>query len=172
MAVHDRTRLTASVVLKKMRSDKGSFGRSFLKEVNILRIIGIDYGDARVGLALSDPTEFLASGIGNVKVSGIGSAVKAVAEKIAGVGAEKIVCGLPVNMNGTVGERAERVKEFARRLCEETGLECEFVDERLTTVMAHSFMNETGTHGKKRKDSVDTLSAQIILQTYLDRKRG
>ena len=171
MAVHDRTRLTASVVLEKIRSDK-VLRRSFLKEVNILRIIGIDYGDARVGLALSDPTEFLASGIGNVKVSGLGSAVKAVAEKIAEVGAEKIVCGLPVNMNGTVGERAERVKDFARRLCEETGLECEFVDERLTTVMAHSFMNETGTHGKKRKDSVDTLSAQIILQTYLDRKRG
>ena len=137
-----------------------------------MRILGIDFGDARVGLALSDPTEFLASGIGTVKVTGIGSAVEQVANKIQEVKAEKIVCGLPVNMNGTEGERALRVREFAKRLSEKTGLEVEFIDERRTTVMAHSFMNETGTHGKKRKESVDTLSAQIILQTYLDMKRG
>lgn len=137
-----------------------------------MRILGIDYGDARVGLALSDPTELLAGGIGNVKVTGIGSAVKAVAEKVRETGAQKIVCGLPVNMNGTVGERADRVKLFASKLSEEVGIEVEFIDERRTTIMAHGFMNETGTHGKKRKESVDTLSAQIILQTYLDMKRG
>jgi len=137
-----------------------------------MRILGIDYGDARVGLALSDPTEFLAGGIGAVKVTGLNNAVKLVAEKVRETGAEKIVCGLPVNMNGTVGVRADRVKMFAQRLSDEVGIEIEFIDERRTTIMAHGFMNETGTHGKKRKDSVDTLSAQIILQTYLDMKRG
>lgn len=137
-----------------------------------MRILGIDFGDVRVGLALSDPTEFLASGIGTVKVTGIGSAVEQVANKIQEVKAEKIVCGLPVNMNGTHGERAERVKLFAKNLQEKTGLPLEFIDERRTTIMAHSFMDSTGTFGKKRKDSVDTLSAQIILQTYLDMKRG
>lgn len=137
-----------------------------------MRILGIDFGDVRVGLALSDPTEFLASGIGTVKVTGIASAVEQVVNKIQEVKAEKIVCGLPVNMNGTQGERAERVKLFAKNLQEKTGLELEFIDERRTTIMAHSFMDSTGTFGKKRKDSVDTLSAQIILQTYLDMKRG
>ena len=137
-----------------------------------MRILGIDFGDVRVGLALSDPTEFLASGIGTVKVTGIGSAVEQVANKIWEVKAEKIVCGLPVNMNGTQGERAERVKLFAKNLQEKTGLPLEFIDERRTTIMAHSFMDSTGTFGKKRKESVDTLSAQIILQTYLDMKRG
>lgn len=161
MAVHDRTRLIVSVVLIY------KFERIF-----ILRILGIDYGDARVGLALSDITKTLAGGIGNVKVSGLNSAVTAVSERIKDEQIEKIVCGLPVNMNGTEGDRALRVREFAKRLSEKTGLEVEFIDERRTTVMAHSFMNETGTHGKKRKESVDTLSAQIILQTYLDMKRG
>ncbi len=137
-----------------------------------MRILGIDYGDARVGLALSDITKTLAGGIGNVKVSGLNSAVTAVSDRIKDEQIEKIVCGLPVNMNGTEGDRALRVREFAKRLSEKTGLEVEFIDERRTTVMAHSFMNETGTHGKKRKESVDTLSAQIILQTYLDMKRG
>lgn len=137
-----------------------------------MRILGVDFGDARVGMSVCDPTETLAGGIGFAKVSGITSAVKAVSEKVNEYGAELIVCGLPVNMNGTVGERAERVKIFAEKLKEETGIDVEFIDERLTTVMAHSFMNETGTHGKKRKQSVDTLSAQIILQTYLDRRKG
>ena len=136
-----------------------------------MRILGVDFGDARVGLSVSDPTETLAGGVGFVKVTGIGSAVKAVSEKAAEYGAEKIICGLPVNMNGTEGQRAQRVKTFAAKLSEQTGLEVEFVDERRTTILAHSFMNETGTHGKKRKESVDTLSAQIILQTYLDRRR-
>ncbi len=137
-----------------------------------MRIMGVDFGDARVGLSLCDPTETLAGGIGFVKVSGIGSAVKAVSQKVSEHRAELIVCGLPINMNGTQGEKVQRVKIFAERLSEETGVKVEFIDERLTTVMAHSFMNQTGTHGKKRKESVDTLSAQIILQTYLDRRKN
>ncbi len=137
-----------------------------------MRVMGIDYGDVRVGLALSDPTGFLAGGIGNVTIKGMNDAVEKVCEKIKETGAEKIVLGLPVNMNGTYGDKAEKIKAFANKLTDASGLEVEFIDERRTTIMAHGFMNETGTHGKKRKDSVDTLSAQIILQTYLDMKRG
>ena len=136
-----------------------------------MKILGIDYGDVRVGLAVSDITESLASGIGNVKITGMNNAVELVCEKIKEHGCEKIVLGLPVNMNGTHGEKAEKVRTFGGKLKEASGLDVEYVDERLTTVMAHGFMNETGTHGKKRKESVDTLSAQIILQNYLDGKR-
>ena len=136
-----------------------------------MKILGIDYGDVRVGLAVSDITEFLASGIGNVKITGMNNAVQLVCEKIKEHGCEKIVLGLPVNMNGSHGEKAEKIRVFGDKLKEASGLDVEYVDERLTTVMAHGFMNETGTHGKKRKESVDTLSAQIILQNYLDSKR-
>ena len=140
-------------------------------EVVILRIMGIDFGDARVGLAISDPTQTLAGGIGFVSVSGVNSAVKAVCEKITETGAETAVCGLPLNMNGTEGERAQKVRAFAKLLEEKSGIPVIMVDERRTTIMAHGFMNETGTHGKKRKLAVDTLSAQIILQTYLDMQK-
>ena len=136
-----------------------------------MKILGIDYGDVRVGLAVSDITEFLASGIGNVKITGMNNAVQLVCEKIKEHGCEKIVLGLPVNMNGSQGEKAEKIRVFGNKLKEASGLDVEYVDERLTTVMAHSFMNSTGTYGKKRKESVDTLSAQIILQNYLDSKR-
>lgn len=136
-----------------------------------MKILGIDYGDVRVGLAVSDVTEFLASGIGNVKITGMNNAVELICGKIKEYGCQKIVLGLPVNMNGTHGEKAEKVRAFGSKLKEASGLEVEYVDERLTTVIAHGFMNETGTHGKKRKESVDTLSAQIILQNYLDSKR-
>jgi putative Holliday junction resolvase len=136
-----------------------------------VKILGIDYGDVRVGLAVSDVTEFLASGIGNVKITGMNNAVELICEKIKEHGCGKIVLGLPVNMNGTQGEKAQKIRVFGDKLKEASGLDVEYVDERLTTVMAHGFMNSTGTHGKKRKESVDTLSAQIILQNYLDSKR-
>lgn len=136
-----------------------------------MRIMGIDYGDVRVGLAVSDETEFLAGGIGSVTIKGMNNAIELVCEKINEYGCKKVVLGLPVNMNGSLGDKAEKIKVFGEKLKETTGLDVEYVDERLTTVMAHGFMNETGTHGKKRKNSVDTLSAQIILQGYLDGKR-
>jgi len=136
-----------------------------------LKILGIDYGDVRVGLAVSDVTEFLASGIGNVKITGMNNAVELVCQKIKEHNCEKIVLGLPLNMNGSHGEKADKIKVFGEKLKEASGLEVEYVDERLTTLIAHGFMNETGKHGKKRKESVDTLSAQIILQNYLDSKR-
>ena len=136
-----------------------------------MRILGIDFGEARMGLALSDPTGFLASGIGTVKVTGLKSAVEEAAKSAKENGAELIIVGLPVNMDGSEGDRAERCKRFARELEFASGIKTEMYDERRTTILAAGFMNETGTFGKKRKDAIDTLSAQIILQNYLDRNR-
>ncbi len=136
-----------------------------------MRILGIDFGEARMGLAISDPTGFLAGGIGTVKVTGLTSAVNAAAKAAKENGAELIIVGLPVNMNGSEGSRAERCKRFANELEKECGIRVELYDERRTTILAAGYMNETGTHGKKRKDAIDTLSAQIILQSYLDRNR-
>lgn len=137
-----------------------------------MRILGVDFGDARTGYALSDPTGFLAGGIGTEKVSGIKQAVEITCHKAREHGAEKIVIGLPINMNGTEGERAARVRRFAEMVEEASGLPVELCDERRTTVMAAGYMSETGTFGKKRKQAIDTLSAQIILQTYLDKQKN
>ena len=132
------------------------------------KLLGVDYGDVRTGLAVSDPVGLLATGIGTLKESGMRHTARKVAEEAAQRGCVGIVIGLPKNMDGTEGFRAETVRAFARLLAEETTLPLSFYDERLSTVEAHQMMSLTGTHGKKRRESVDTLSAQIILQDYLD----
>ena len=134
------------------------------------KLLGIDFGDKRTGLAVSDPSRILASGIGYISPGGI---VK-VADKIAEVCAEQrivgIVLGLPVNMDGSQGFRADRIKELAALLEERMPtIPVAFFDERLSTMAAARFLNETNTRGAKRKSVVDTLSAQIILQNALDK---
>jgi putative Holliday junction resolvase len=84
----------------------------------------------------------------------------------------RIIIGNPLNMNGTAGLRTERVKAFADIVAAESGLPVELLDERLTTVSAHRFLSDSGVSGKKRKDSVDELSATLILQNYLDRLKN
>lgn len=135
------------------------------------RILGVDYGDVRTGLALSDPTGFLASGIGTIKPGGMKHTAVAVAEEAEKQGVVLIVIGLPKNMDGSEGFRAEAVRAFAALLAEETAIPYTFYDERLSTVEAHRFLSLTETGGKKRKKVIDTLSAQIILQNYLDSQR-
>lgn len=137
-----------------------------------IRIIGIDYGDARVGLAVSDETGFLASAVCTVNVTGMRDAVKKVAEKIKELGGTKIVLGLPVNMDGSLSFRADKSKAFADMISAQTGLEVVFVDERLSTVEAYTYLNITEFNGKKRREVIDALSAQIILQSYLDKERS
>lgn len=135
------------------------------------RILGVDYGDARTGLALSDLSGMLASGIGTVKATGMRKTAEAVAEAAKKHAVSEIVLGLPVNMNGTEGPRAEKARAFGAMLEELTGLTVTLFDERLTTSAAHQIMNLTDTRGKKRKGIVDMLSAEIILQDYLDSKK-
>ncbi|MBO5869643.1 MAG: Holliday junction resolvase RuvX [Clostridia bacterium] len=136
-----------------------------------MRIIGIDYGDARVGIATSDETGFLATANCTVNVTGMRDACKKVTEKIKELGGTKIVLGLPKNMDGSESFRAEKSKAFAEMLTTSTNLEVVFVDERLSTVEAYTYMNITDFNGKKRREVVDALSAQIILQSYLDREK-
>ena len=132
------------------------------------RILGVDYGDVRTGLAVSDALGFLASGIGTIRPGGMRNTAVAVAEEAKAQNAVLIVIGLPKNMDGSEGFRAEAVRAFAALLSEQTTIPYVFYDERLSTVEAHHFLNLTDTKGKKRKEVVDTLSAQIILQNYLD----
>ena len=141
------------------------------KVVIIIKIIGIDYGDARVGIAASDGTGFLASAVCTVNVNGMRDACKKVADKIKELGGTKIVLGLPKNMDGSESFRADKSKAFAEMISEATNLEVVFVDERLSTVEAYTYMNITEFNGKKRRAVVDALSAQIILQSYLDAQR-
>ena len=136
-----------------------------------IRIIGIDYGDARVGVAVSDETGFLASAVCTVNVSGMRDACKKVSEKIKELGGTKIVLGLPKNMDGSESFRADESKAFAEMITKETNLEVVFVDERLSTVEAYTYMNITEFNGKKRRAVIDALSAQIILQSYLDSQK-
>ena len=135
------------------------------------RILGVDYGDARTGMAVSDLTGLIAGGIGVVRVTGMRKTVAAVAEAAKKHGAELIVVGYPVNMDGTEGPRAEKARVFSEMLHDATGIPVELCDERLTTVEAYEIMDMTGTRGKKRRDRVDTLAAEIILQDYLDGHR-
>ena len=138
-----------------------------------MRILGIDYGEARTGLAVCDELETVATVLGTVQERDR----LRLAERIAAVcqeqQIEKIVLGLPRNMDGTEGFRAEHTRKFAALLQERLPeLPITFYDERMTTMAAARFMAEGNTRGKKKKASIDALSAQIILQDYLDRNRA
>ena len=133
------------------------------------RVLGVDYGEARTGIAVSDATRFLASGIGNVQGGGLEKTAERVLEAAREQGAVAVVLGLPVNMNGTEGPKAARIRELAALI--ERELPVYLMDERMTTMSAARYLNETNTRGKKRKGVIDTLSAQIILQNALDRLR-
>lgn len=133
------------------------------------RVLGVDYGEARTGLAVSDATRFLASGIGNVQGGGLEKTAERVLEAAREQKAVAVVLGLPVNMNGTEGPKAARIRELAALI--ERELPVYLMDERMTTMSAARYLNETNTRGKKRKGVIDTLSAQIILQNALDRLR-
>ena len=140
------------------------------------KIIGIEFGDKRTGLAVSDVTRFLASGIGQISVGGMQRTAARICEIIKEQNVTGgVVIGLPVNMNGSLGPRAEHAQKFASILGglleadEKTkGLPIVMVDERMSTMVAARYLNETDTRGQKRKGVIDTLSAQIILQDALD----
>ena len=138
-----------------------------------MRIMGIDYGDARTGVAISD---LLCSIVGSTAVVPSRNTEKALADivrmaKENEVG--EIVVGLPRNMDGTEGVRAELCRAFADMLKEATGLPVAMWDERRTTVEAHNILSQHNYHGKKRKNTVDAVAASLILEGYLAfRKRG
>ena len=135
-------------------------------------IVGIDFGDARTGLAVCDRYEMMASEAGCVRAESYKKALAAVGERVKELGAQLLVIGNPVNMNGTAGPRSEKCQAFARELSELTGIPAELYDERLTTVSAHRILSENNVRGKKRKATVDALSARLILEDYLTLRRN
>lgn len=135
------------------------------------RIMGIDYGDARTGVALSD---LLCSLVGSTTVVPSRNKEKLMADLLR-IAREnevgEIVVGLPRNMDGTEGPRAELCRAFAGELEQRSGLPVTMWDERRTTVEAHNILSEHNYHGKKRKDTVDAVAASLILEGYLSFRR-
>ena len=132
-----------------------------------MRIMGIDYGDARTGVAISD---LLCSIVGSATVVPSRNPEKAIADIVRLADENQvgeIVVGLPKNMDGTEGSRAQLCRAFADRLHEATGLPVVMWDERRTTVEAHNILSAHNYHGKKRKDTVDAVAASLILEVYL-----
>ena len=136
------------------------------------KYLGVDFGDARTGLAAADDDSLFAVGAGCIHSGNLRKTAEETAAYAAEHGITRIIIGKPLNMNGTEGPRCARVSAFAALVTELSGIPCELFDERLTTVSAHRYLSDSGVHGKKRKDSVDELSATLILQDYLDRKKN
>ena len=131
------------------------------------RIMGVDFGDARTGIAVSD---LLCSIVGSTTVihsRRMDKTIEEVCKLVKTHDVGELVVGLPKNMNGTEGPRAELCREFASQLEAATGLKVTLWDERRTTVEAHNILSDHNYHGKKRKDTVDAVAASLILEGYL-----
>lgn len=135
-------------------------------------IMSVDFGDARTGIAACDKLEMLARPVTVIKEYNFDNCLEKVAEQARFLKAEEIVVGLPLNMNGTEGDRAEKCKNFASLLEEKVSVPVKLWDERSTTVLAHNYLNTTNTKGKKRKEVVDAVAAVIILENYLEFRKN
>ena len=143
------------MTLKELKNTKG-------------RLLGVDFGDSRTGLAISDPMRSLASGRETVRSTGLENTARLVAEYAKAEGVSGIVVGLPKNMDGTEGERVEVTRDFGDKLHEFSGLPVVYMDERLSTVAAERMLIQADVRRDKRKKVIDKVAACIILQNYLD----
>ena len=132
-----------------------------------MRIMAIDYGDAHTGIAISDPTGFLAGFTTTIDAYRPEVVVQRITELARQHGAEELVLGHPKNMDGTLGPRAEKAEAMAELLKEATGLPVILWDERRTTIDAHQILMAGGKNAKKRKKVVDAVAASLILEGYL-----
>ena len=139
-----------------------------------MRILGIDYGEARVGVAITDPLNITAQGLETIQRNNSDKVVlRRLDEIFEKYEIETIVVGLPLNMNGTISERAEITKKFVHKLkCKYNKIKIEEIDERLTTVAAHKTMNFLDVNKHKKRNIVDTISAVYILETYLNKSKN
>jgi putative Holliday junction resolvase len=137
-----------------------------------MRILGIDYGDARVGTAITDELGITAQGLETINHNGNDKVVLAKIEELTQkYQISTIVVGMPINMNGTKTERVEKTQKFIHKLkCKFNKIKIQTVDERLTTVQAHKTMNDLGIKPKNKRKIVDTISAVYILETYMNSK--
>ena len=136
-----------------------------------MRILGIDYGDARVGTAITDELGITAQGLETINHNGNDKVVLAKIEELTQkYQISTIVVGMPINMNGTKTERVEKTQKFIHKLkCKFNKIKIQTVDERLTTVQAHRTMNDLSINKKKKRGLVDTISAVYILETYMNK---
>ncbi len=132
-----------------------------------MKIMAVDYGDVRTGLASCDRMEMLAAPIGVIEERDANELMLKVMYVAKEYDVQEIVVGLPKNMDGSEGERAQKCKDFAVMLEDYSGIPVKLWDERRTTITAHNYLNETNTRGKKRKEVVDQVAATIILESYL-----
>lgn len=139
-----------------------------------MRCLGIDYGDSRVGLAISDPLGITAQGFETIHHNGNDKVVLKRLEEIVNMyEISKFVIGMPINMDGSQGERVEVTKRFIHKLrCKFNTIDIETVDERLTTVAAHKTMNFLEVKPKEKRNIVDTISAVYILEMYMNNKNN
>ncbi len=136
-----------------------------------MKILAIDYGDSRTGLAYCDKFESIAAPLETIFEKSPEKCLKKILEKASELGSELIVVGCPVNMDGTKGPRARLCEELAGRIERESGIKTVLWDERVTTVQAIGILNETNVRGKKRKAVVDTVAATLILESYLEYRK-
>ncbi len=135
-------------------------------------ILSVDYGDARTGLAVCDKNEILASPLEVIAESYQPKLAKLIAEKAAENKAELIVIGLPRNMDGSYGYRCDECRALGAVIGELCDIPVDYQDERLTTVIAHGYLSDNNVKGKKRKANVDAVSASVILQSYIDKRKN
>lgn len=136
-----------------------------------MTVMAIDYGDAHTGVALSDPTGFLAGTTTTIHSRKAQVVLEELSRLVREHRVEELVMGFPRNMDGTEGPRAQLYRDFAGRLEQLTGLAPVLWDERRTTVDAHRILFESGKNAKKRKKTVDAVAASLILEGYLDFRR-
>lgn len=134
-----------------------------------MRILAVDLGDARIGLAISDILGITANPLETYKRKGDHRDAEYVAKLANDRQCQRIVLGLPINMDGTEGIRVEKTRAFAEEIKQHTSIEIDYEDERLTTVAAESVLIEAGVRREKRKEVIDKLAATIILRSYMDR---
>ena len=142
--------------------------------MNKKRILGIDYGQARTGVAITDPLNITAQGLETIHCDGSDKVIlKRLDEILEQYEVDTIVVGLPYNMNGTKSERTEITEKFIHKLkCKYNKIKIELIDERLTTVAAHKTMNFLDVNKYKKRNIVDTISAVYILETYLNKLKN
>ena len=135
-------------------------------EAKIPRSLGLDIGDKRIGVALSDPQGILASPLTIINRKDEAADVEAIISLINQNQVEQVIVGLPRSMDGSIGQQAEKVQTFIQKLCNHTEVPVEFRDERLTTVLARRLMRDAKKTKRKARD--DAIAAALILQSYLD----
>ena len=137
-----------------------------------MRIMAIDYGDAHTGVAISDPTGFMAGTTTTIHSRKAEVVLEELRKIVEQYKVEELVMGFPRNMNGSEGPRADLYREFADKVEEATGLKPVLWDERRTTIDAHRILFESGQNAKKRKKTVDAVAAALILEGYLTFKKS